>query len=83
MEVFSLEDDYSDIFITQSDKVVNQEDNGIDESNGLINDPMDFSSPCVSLVSGKSDVHYSDISDDEAFDIPSSQKCNENERKTR
>ena len=86
MELFSLEDDYRDIFITQSDKVVNDKVNESNESSGksvIFGDPLDFSSPCVSLVSSTSDVHYSDISDDDNFDIPSSQKHDVTEKKTR
>ena len=49
--VFSLEDDYGDMFITQSDRVLNQSDS---EKSEILKDPMDFSSPCVSLVSSQS-----------------------------
>ena len=71
-EVFSLEDDYGDIFITQSDKVLH-EDNSDKSDVEILPDPMDFSSPCVSLVSKHNDAQYSDISDDDMFEIPSSQ----------
>ena len=40
---------------------------------GLIDDPTDFSSPCKSLISSKAPV-YLDISDDDEFIIPCSQK---------
>lgn len=74
-EVFSLEDDYGDLFITQSDKIVNNNGVGSHSDGGILPDPMDFSSPSVSLVSSESQsAQYSDISDDEIFDIPSSQK---------
>ena len=67
MDVFSLEDEeYEHLFITQSS------DNS--EKNAILEDPNDFSSPCVSLVPQRANIEarYSDISDDE-FDIPSSQ----------
>ena len=74
MEVFSLEeDDGNELFITQESKIdrINRESN----DKGIIGDPEDFSTPCVSLVSqGKHDTPaYSDISDSEDFQIPSSQ----------
>ena len=52
------------------------------ESLGILPDPMDFSSPCVSLVSQPPPVatQYSDISDSEDFDIPSSQIIQEANR---
>ena len=75
MEVYSLEDeDCNDLFITQqspsdkSDKI-----SGEMSANKVLNDPMDFQSPCVSLV-GNSQI-YSDISDDEFVDIPLSQNA--------
>ena len=79
--VFSLEDDYGDMFITQSDRVLNQSDS---EKSEILKDPMDFSSPCVSLVSSQSSMHYSDISDDDdIFEIPSSQKHQMNSNDTK
>ena len=76
-EVFSLEDDYGDLFITQSDNILNVDSSQNDEKeeeSGILSDPFDFSSPCVSLVSNEKEPQYSDISDAEDFDIPSSQK---------
>ena len=68
MEVFSLEDeDYSGMFLTQSSHLDNISDNSM-----ILPDPMDFGSPCVSLIS-KTQPHYSDISEDEFVDIPCSQ----------
>ena len=72
--MFSLEDDYGDIFITQSDKVLNDRECKKSGISDVLPDPMDFSSPCVSLVSKGNDTQYSDISDDDMFDIPCSQK---------
>ena len=72
MELFSLEeDDAKELFITQTPSV---EKSGINLA-GLIGDGTDFVSPCVSLVDCKEDkvAAYSDISDDEIFDIPCSQ----------
>ena len=69
--VFSLEDDYGDMFLTQSDNVITESDSGKSE---ILPDPMDFSSPCVSLVLSQDTTHYSDISDDDLFEIPVSQK---------
>ena len=76
--MFSLEDDYGDMFLTQSDKVINDEDSG---KSGILDDPMDFSSPCVLLVSSQNETHYLDISDNDLFEIPMSQK-HQNEPKT-
>ena len=69
--MFSLEDDYHDMFITQSDAVIND---GVSQKSEILPDPLDFNSPCVSLVSSQNSMQYSDISDDEVFEIPSSQK---------
>ena len=68
MELFSLEDEeYSQLFITQSsNNSVNVTEN--DGNGSILGDPLDFKSPCVSVLSDQ----YSDISDEE-FDIPSSQ----------
>ena len=71
MEVFSLEDDEcSQLFITQTSK---ENDEGKLGNSGIILDPMDFSSPCVSVVN-KELMQYSDISDDDFDMIPCSQK---------
>ena len=75
MEMFSLQDDYRDVFIIQSDKIVNdglvsnEENCEKDGDLSVLADPMDFSSLCTSLLGS---THYSDISDDD-FEIPSSQ----------
>ena len=69
MDTFSLEDDdYGDMFITQSSKdnieIVPDEDNSNKEL--FLELPKnDFSSPCSSLLKGQSDSNhqYSDISD--------------------
>ena len=74
MEVFSLEeDDCNELFITQSCSGDNNSVNSSvnDGFSGVLGDPMDFASPCSSLVN----AHYSDISDDD-FEIPSSQMAN-------
>ena len=72
MEVFSLEDEGNDLFITQQDKIV--------ENSGILNDGMDFQSPCSGIVTGAIDAKYSDISDFESdVDVPSLQ-CNQNYR---
>ena len=47
---------------------------GNSQNSEILPDPLDFNSPCVSLVSSHSSMQYSDISDDEVFEIPSSQK---------
>ena len=73
MELFSLEeDDARALFITQTPSVQNDGSNLV----GLLGDPKDFSSPCKSMV-GKSKnnmMEFLDISDEEDFQIPSSQK---------
>ena len=67
MDVFSLEDEGNDLFLTQKDP-----EHKFDVKNvGILGDGSDFVSPCVSLVSVKQD-QYSDISDDD-FEFPSSQ----------
>ena len=72
MDVFSLEDeDYSQMFITQSSpKRVDLVD-----SSPILGDGNDFSSPLVSLVPKRNEElpQYSDISDDDFIDLPSSQ----------
>ena len=73
MELFSIEDDDAkELFITQTLSVQNDGNNLV----GLIGDEKDFVSPCVSLVNHhqNNSAHYSDISDNEIFDIPCSQK---------
>ena len=75
MEVFSLEDDEClELFITQS-SFQSGDNNNSSKSNGIISDEMDFQSPCFSLVNGGNSAvpHYSDISDDDFVDLPSSQ----------
>ena len=72
MEVFSLEDEYEGLFLTQSGSSVEKEKVG---NSPICGNPMDFQSPCVSLrnLSAGENPVYSDISDAEDFDIPSSQ----------
>ena len=76
MKLFSLEeDDCNDLFITQescNDSVECKE-------KFLGGDPMDFGY-LRSLISSEG-AQYSDISDDEFMDIPSSQKANTLERR--
>ena len=71
MDLFSLEDnDYcNDLFITQSSP--KNEGNMPQNGSAITDNPMDFSSPCVSLLpgTGVASTHYSDISEDE-FEIP-------------
>ena len=72
MQLFSLEDDdANELFITQTPSVEKSRINLAE----LIGDGTDFVSPCVSLVDRKENkvAAYSDISDDEMFDIPCSQ----------
>ena len=72
MDVFSLEDDSeSNMFLTQESS--NNSDSG--RNTGILGDPYDFTSPCASLLSCKQD-QYSDISDDDFFQFPSSQQVN-------
>ena len=76
MEVYSLEDDgFSGLFLTQeSHESVSISDNR--NHGGIIGDPMDFTSPCVGLTgrnNGSTAGVYEDISDDDDFNIPSSQ----------
>ena len=75
MDLFSLEDDDgNDLFITQS----SNSSNG-NNSNSVIGDGSDFSSPCVSLVSKNAAPQYEDISDDD-FEIPCSQAVLQEDR---
>ena len=71
MEVFSLEeDDCPELFITQSGSS-DQNNGSINEYNdSILGDGLDFKSPCASLVRPV----YSDISEDEDFTMPLSQK---------
>ena len=74
MDTFNLEDDdANELFITQTSSNNNDGMKLI----GSLADPMDFSSPCQSLLpaSASKRVDFSDISDDEIFDIPCSQEC--------
>ena len=73
MDTFSLEDDDAkELFITQTPS---KEKDG-SELIGLLGDPMDFSMPCRSIVGERVNVNvaYFDISDDDFFEIPYSQK---------
>ena len=74
MNVFSLEDDdCPELFITQTPST----NGGGANLLGLLDNPMDFQSPCASILDRKENVtdpKYSDISDDEMFHIPSSQR---------
>ena len=66
MEVFSLEDESNELFITQQPKS--------NEIDGILPDGMDLKLPCSGIVSGALGTHYSDISNFESdVDIPSSQ----------
>ena len=77
MEVMSLEeDDYKSLFITQSDKVLNNDNVGISQESAK-SDVMDYG--LLAQAEGELPV-YSDISDAEDFDIPSSQMNNKKER---
>ena len=68
MDVFSLEEeDGNEVFLTQKAR----QDTSVNNY-GIIGDEMDFSSPCVGLVS--SAAQYSDISDDNFQPIPCFQK---------
>ena len=75
MDVFSLEDDDGDnLFITQESR----SDRINDQVQPILGNSTDFQSPCVSLTSQISNTSavYEDISDDDAFEIPSSQQQN-------
>ena len=70
--VFSLEDeDCEDLFITPEPSTPKLVTGDV----SILDDGYDFSSPCVSLTAGNIDQGpiYEDISDDEDFNIPSSQ----------
>ena len=67
--IFSLEEeDGSELFLTQQSRSNNEveESEGNCESTWFGMDPLDFTSPCVSLVGGGNPV-YSDNSDSEDF----------------
>ena len=70
MDVFSLEEDYNSLFVTQSDNSVREDTN----DSGILGDGYDFKSP-VRSVTSCSVTQYSDFSDDEDdFQMPSSQQ---------
>ena len=78
MSAFSLEDDDCEsLFITQSSVKSDESVNDV----GILPDPLDFSSPCESLVSrgNISESKYSDISDDDS-EIPPSQNSMDTSR---
>lgn len=74
MDTFSLEDDDArEMFIMQTPS---GEKDGI-KLVGLLDEPMDFATPCQSLISqsvNKNLMEFSNISDDDCFKIPCSQK---------
>ena len=81
MEVFSLEDDdYGDTFITQTPSSDSNVE--LSQENQILGDPMDFQSPCLTVLNKDNVVtaQYSDISDTEDFNIPSSQPISHNAR---
>ena len=56
MELFSLEDDDArELFITLEPS----QHNLVKESNGILGDPMDFSSPCASVVDSLNNIVWS------------------------
>ena len=72
MDIFSLEeDDGNELFLTQS-KSDSADLRNYSQNISILGDPLDFKSPCASLVS-RSQTQYSDISEDDFEDIPSSQ----------
>ena len=81
-QVFSLEDDdYGDLFITQTPSQVNNFNVDLDKSEDELlcigDDKAKLESKGISTVKPLRDPQYSDISDSEDladFDIPSSQK---------
>ena len=79
MEVFSLEDDGSELFITQS----NAEDTQNVNYSPILGDGRNFQAPLVSVGNHANfnllDPQYDNISDDD-FDIPSSQVIPVNNR---
>ena len=69
MDVYSLEDpDENSLFITQEPKQIIPFAPSFD-----VGHEVDFEAPKVSQNEGMGDTHYSDISDDDVFEIPSSQ----------
>ena len=81
METFSLEDeDYGDLFITQSTN--DDIDKESECESGILGDPLNFVSPCASVVNtvNVNTNAYSDISDDDDFQFPLSQVRNEARR---
>ena len=59
-----------------SSMFLTQESRNIVNNSPVLGDPMDFQSPCVSLVvqsQGGTSI-YEDISDDKLFEIPCSQQ---------
>ena len=72
MERYSLEEDEAnDLFIPQKSPSDKSDEN---ITNNVLGERTDFQSPCVSLVNS-SQPQYSDISDDDFMEIPSSQVC--------
>ena len=71
MEFVSLEDEGNELFITQ-ESVENSQKNP--RSVGILPDPNDFTSPVSSIIPRGNQPYYSDISDEEDFQIPCSQK---------
>ena len=71
MEVFSLEEKtYDGMFLTQTPRI----QQGTSQNNSILGVSSDFQLPCRSLLANPN-FHigeYSDISDAEDFDIPSS-----------
>ena len=77
MEVMSLEEDeYESMFITQSDRIING-NSAVISGESEKSDADDLDLP---LEGQENIAMYSDISDAEDFQIPSSQVVEENER---
>ena len=80
MELFSLEDDdYGDLFITQK----SNDNDSISDLSGIRGDSVDIPSPHVVDAGGSGNLfatHYSNISDDDAFEVPSSQQAKQDTR---
>ena len=77
ISMMSLEDDdYNELFITQTPSSDDTE-----QKSPILGDRFDFGVPLVSLVSKSQNTyqeqHYSDISDDEDFQVPSSQMASQ------
>ena len=76
MDVFSLEDeDTSALFITQSDRIIN-DGNEINED---VNNEEEGEVAMEISLSQVNKPQYSDISDDDFVQIPSSQKVSNND----